>query len=92
MNAMIGVGSEPLIERTPADLEGRLVWLLKFGVPRVARTTGSGGGWHARIEMNTNTDGASFEVKSEFDHATPTQAMDVLIRRMLAALAAQGKP
>lgn len=92
MNAMVGVGAEPPVERAPADLEGRLVWLLKFGIPRLSRVRSSPGGWHASIEMNTNTEGASFDVKSEFDHATPSQALDVLIRRMLAALAAQGKP
>jgi hypothetical protein len=91
MNAMVGIGAETPVERAPADLEGRLVWLLKFGIPRVSRVR-SASGWHASIEMNTNTDGASFEVKSEFNHDTPSQALDLLIRRMLAALAAQGKP
>lgn len=70
---------------TPASLSDRLVWLCRFGKPRVGVY---GSNWHACIEMNTNTTGTSFEVKSEFKHTTPDEAVDVLITRMLDALKA----
>ena len=43
-------------------------------------------GWVANIEMNTNTTGTSFEVRSEFSMATPDAAVEQLIERMLASL------
>ena len=50
-----------------------------------------GEGWHARIEMNTNTTGAQFTVVSEFGMKSPDAALQQLVERMLTAVtAAQG--
>lgn len=76
------------VDRVPAGLSERLQWLRRYGQPRLHFMSD---GWHARIEMNTNTTGAEFQVKSEFSHATPDAAVAVLIERMLHALAAATK-
>ena len=73
------------VDAVPSGFEDRLVWLCRFGVPRVSRADN---GWHARIEMNTNTTGSKFEVVTQFDHPTPSAAVEVLINRMMEALAA----
>lgn len=79
-------------ERAPADLSGRLQWLRKFGKPRLTFSS-SGNCWLAVIEMNTNAEGCSFEVKAGFgseNFDTPEQAIDSLISRMLEALRTLG--
>lgn len=89
MNALVGIKGGAA-ERVPAGLNDRLVWLTKFGKPKVG-VYGSGG-WHAHIEMHVadTVKGASFEVKSEFKHQTPDEAVGVLIERMLDTLAQIG--
>jgi hypothetical protein len=71
-------------EKTPAGFEDKLIWLCKFGQPRVSNT---GNGWYASIEMHVSAQGAKFEIRSEFGCATPSVAADMLIQRMLEALA-----
>lgn len=70
-------------QQVPAGIEERMVWLCSFGTPRLSRASG---GWHARIEMNTNTTGAKFEIVTDFDCETPSKAVDDLIARMLQTL------
>lgn len=67
----------------PVGLAERLQWLCRFGKPRVSMLSG---GWHATIDMNTNTTGTSFEVQSEFRMKDPETAVEQLTERMLAAL------
>ena len=75
--------------REPIQLTGDLNQLLldthRFGRMRVSRFSN---GWYACIEMNTNTTGTAFEVKSNHDHATPLEAVGECICRMNAALKA----
>lgn len=73
------------VEAVPADLEGKLIWLCRFGKPSLSVVTS---GWHARINMNTNTTGSEFKVDSDWKMPTPTEAVDQLIARMLEALSA----
>lgn len=75
------------IELAPAGLTERLVWLSRFGKPRLG-IYGSGGGWHASVDMHVtdSVKGTSFEVKSDFDHVAPDEAVGVLIERLLSAL------
>lgn len=84
MNALT-VAKSGRVETVPAGFEERLVWLCQFGKPRVSMLDT---GWHASIQMNTNTTGTSFEVKSEFGNQTPSAAVSQLIERMLSALVA----
>lgn len=74
------------VERVPETLSERLLWIAYFGKPGISVVSE---GWHAKIDMNTNTTGASFTVRSEFNMATPEAAVQQLIERMLTALAAQ---
>lgn len=88
MNALTAARAG-VTEHMPADLEGKLVWLTKFGKPSVRRMDK---GWYCGIEMHVASIGSRFDVKSDFDHASPAIAVDELIRRMLAALAMLAKP
>lgn len=72
------------VETVPAGLSERLVWLCKFGKPRLSVPRD---GWHANIEMNTNTTGSSFTVSTEFKLESPDAAVAQLIERMLETLA-----
>ena len=52
-----------------------------------------GGGWWARIEMNTNATGATFKIESEYSSGTPQtplQAVQPCTERMNAALKTLG--
>lgn len=76
------------VDRVPDDLSGKLQWLCRFGKPNIHRHEA----WAANIEMNTNTTGSEFKVRSGFNHVTPDAAVDALIANMLQALAAVGSP
>jgi hypothetical protein len=67
------------------SLEELLIELLKYGQPRVG-VYNSNGQWHCSVEMNTNTVGADFKCKSEFNHATPTEAARLCLERVLKAV------
>ena len=64
-------------------LEEHLEQMRYYGKPRVSLMSN---GWYSCIEMNTNTTGTSFEVKSDFDCQTPTLAAKQCHERMLNAL------
>jgi hypothetical protein len=91
---MKGVSLNPLKlltrpEATPAadGLEAVLTGLARCGKPRLFRMSD---GWYCGVEMNTTALGASFEVKSEFNHGTPLEAAAECRRRVDAALRAVG--
>ena len=65
------------------NLSAELMDLCKYGRPRISLTER---GWHCNIEMNTNADGAVFNVHSEFDHASPDDALSVCKARAEAAV------
>lgn len=69
------------------DLEDLMIYSEKFGKMRLVRM---GDGWFCSIDMNTNTTGTSFEVKSEFNHATPLVAARTCLDRMHTALEVLG--
>ena len=66
---------------TPATLtiEDMLNILVGFGSPRLHHLKG---GWYACIEMNTSALGAKFEVASDFNRATPNEALRQLLDRV----------
>ena len=84
MNSLVAAKAGT-VERVPDDLSGTLRWLCRFGKPRLFR---HGGDWSCAIEMNTNTTGSEFTIRSGFGHQTPDAAVDVAIANMLTALAA----
>ena len=84
MSVLKNIFSGPLVQPTPGiDLDELLQSTHKYGKCRVSRHDT---GWYCCIEMNTNTTGTSFEVKSRFDHPTPIEAVTICIERMHAAL------
>lgn len=83
MNALVApIGGAT--ERVPAGMEEKLVWSQKFG--RISLSMQSEG-WHARISMHVSALGAEFTVASGYKHATPAEAVDTCIARMLESLA-----
>jgi len=64
-------------------LEEHLQEMRYYGKPRVSLMSN---GWYSCIEMNTNTTGTTFEIKSDFDHPTPTLAAKQCHERILNAL------
>lgn len=64
-------------------LEEHLQEMRYYGKPRVSLMSN---GWYSCIDMNTNTTGTTFEIKSEFDHPTPTLAAKQCHERILNAL------
>jgi hypothetical protein len=64
-------------------LEEHLQQMRYYGKPRVSLMSD---GWYSCVDMNTNTTGTSFEVKSDFDHTTPTLAAKQCHERILNAL------
>lgn len=73
---------EPIRE-TPDTLEKVLAELTRYGKPRISY---QGDGWYSTIEMNTNSDGVSFDVKSDFKHTTAIDAVLQCRSRMLTAI------
>ena len=65
------------------NLRAELMDLCKYGRPRISLGER---GWHCNIEMNTNADGAVFKVHSEFNHASPDDALVVCKARAEAAV------
>lgn len=67
------------------NLEATLTELARYGRPRLGMYSG---GWHCCVDMNTNTTGTSFEVKSDFGMAEPATAARQCLERIHGALAA----
>jgi hypothetical protein len=65
------------------DLNHELMELIKYGHPRMSHFQG---GWYCRVEMNTNTVGAKFDIDSGFDHPTPIIALKTCRERIEQAL------
>ena len=78
-----GTGKSKFLEQP--SLEELLIELLQYGQPRVG-VYGSSGEWHCSIEMNTNSVGAEFKCRSDYDHPTPTDAARVCLERVLKAV------
>ena len=62
-----------------------LAELARYGNPRIGQY-GKGNGWHANVDMIVSGKGVRFEIKSEFEHSTPNDALNVCLQRMRAAL------
>ncbi|WP_458068691.1 hypothetical protein [Rhodanobacter sp. BL-MT-08] len=66
-----------------ADLETVMLFLRKFGNPRLMSQTK---GWMCAIDMHVNATGATFEIRSEFGHDTPKIAANECLDRVQAVL------
>lgn len=72
-----------VVNHVDGELETELLSLTKHGKPRLSLQTR---GWYCSIDMNTNAEGASFDVKSEFGHKTPSDAVAQAKRRAQQAV------
>lgn len=69
------------------SLEELLMELKKYGKPKVGMYgSGTDETWHCSVDMNTNTVGAEFKCRSEFNHTTPTEAAKVCMERVIKAV------
>jgi len=66
-------------------LEQILTELLNYGRPRVG-VYSSDCTWSCSVEMNTNTAGAQFTCKSEYNHPTPLSAARECLERTINAV------
>lgn len=77
-----------LVKRNEAitrnTIEKYLNDLTSYGMPRIFQA--SDGGWSSCIDMRVSSLGASFEVRSEFDHKTPLEAVRCCHERVIKAL------
>lgn len=67
-------------------LEDILMELLKYGQPKVG-VYGSDMTWACSIDMNTNTTGSDFKIRSDWDHKTPLEAAKLCRDRVITAVA-----
>lgn len=77
--------NETKVETSIDDLQDLMQYMIKYGKPRISYISN---GWYCGVEMNTNTAGSSFEVKSEFGHPTPMAAAKQCHERILNAIKA----
>jgi hypothetical protein len=70
------------------DLQAELIDLIKYGHPRISHLQG---GWYCKVEMNTNTVGANFNIDSTFNHPSPMSALKQCKERIENALKQLGK-
>lgn len=69
------------------SLEGILENLSNYGRPSLSLHDR---GWHARLNVFVTGKGVEFDVKSEFTHATPKDAVNTLTDRLDKALSDLG--
>ena len=68
-------------------LEDLLIMITRFAKPRLSHMSD---GWFCVCDMYLSQDGCSFEVKSEFDHPSPLEAVTTCAKRILSALESLG--
>ena len=68
---------------TSETLEEALIFLCKFGNPKLSRMRK---GWYARIDMHVSSEGVAFEIKTDFDLKTPSEAVNQLMKRIQQTL------
>lgn len=78
--------TRPEIGRTPTDLEGMLAWLSTFGKPRLGIYGNKGAEWQCSIAMHVRSQGASFEINSDFNHESASAATRLCCERVVQTL------
>lgn len=74
-----GAEVTPILPVDQTDLEQMLLDLAAFGKPRLSLQDG---GWHGWISMHVKAIGTSVDVRSEFDHKTPREALICCAKRV----------
>lgn len=86
-NKAIGMASEIAefaITLNDKSLEEMLLIMVKHGKPRISQM--SNGGWFSVVEMRVSSEGVNFDVQSDFNHKTPTEAAKKCLLRILETL------
>lgn len=76
---------EPEATKLVEDLQELMIYLIRYGKPRVSYLDG---GWYCKVEMNTNTKGTQFDVASDFGNPTPIAAAKQCHERIVNAMKA----
>lgn len=63
----------------PTDFEQALIDLAAYGQPRVSLQDN---GWHCWVSMHVKALGTSVDVRSQFDHPTPREALNCCALRI----------
>lgn len=71
-------------------LEGLLLMIAKHGKASLWQLPN--GSWSCRSEMRVTSVGVTFDIKSDFDHKTPTEAVRTCLFRITETLAKYGIP
>ena len=71
-------------------LEGLLLMIAKHGKASLWQLPN--GSWSCRSEMRVTSVGVTFQIKSDFDHKTPTEAARTCLFRITETLAKYGIP
>ena len=64
-------------------VQKELVEMLDYGRPNLSFVSN---GWNCNIKMNTNSKGSTFDIRSDFDHDSPAEAIRVCKLRIKAAI------
>lgn len=84
----VPVSDEQQARATKEDLQSIMLDLARYGQPRVGMY--SDRGWHCSIDVCITPIGAKFEARSEFTHATPSEAAIVCRQRLTEAIRSLG--
>lgn len=71
----------------PETLDDALLDMCRYGQPKLSMMDS---GWHCWIKMHVASQGATFEIKSEFGHKSPRAAVDECRARIRATIAQLG--
>lgn len=83
MSALLGISQAAVTPAATERLEDALAELVKYGDPSIRLMSR---GWYCGIEMHHSALGASFDVRSEYDHKTPMDAARQCIERVHQAV------
>lgn len=67
----------------PESLDSLLLEMCRYGQPKLSMMDS---GWHCWIKMHVASQGATFEIKSEFGHQSPRAAADECHARITATI------
>jgi len=76
------------IEACKYDVQAGLDYLVKYGKPAVSLQDD---GWHSVCRMYVSDKGVTFDVRSDFNYATPADAINICIIRLMKTLKNFGK-
>jgi len=86
MNEDVSMGMLDEVKNTmgsPENLDDVLLDMSRYGQPKLSMHDN---GWYCWIKMHVTSQGATFEVASEFGHQSPRAAVDECRARIVATI------